>query len=167
MLGDGTFGGQALMILGLISDTHGLLRASALRALRGPTLIIHAGDVGKREILKKLDTIAPVVVVRGNVDVEDWCAQLPGAVQTEIKNAKIYVVHDLNDLKIDPVALGVSIVVSGHSHKPGQTVRDGVLYINPGSAGPRRFKLPITVARLDLSRKPWKVEFIDVSEDGA
>jgi putative phosphoesterase len=151
------------MILGLISDTHGLLRDSALRAMRGAQLIVHAGDVGKREILERLKEIAPVVVVRGNVDVEDWAAVLPATAGTTVENAAIYVLHDLHDLKIDPVAAGISIVVSGHSHKPVQTVRDGVLYINPGSAGPRRFQLPITVARLDLSRKPWNVEFVDVS----
>jgi uncharacterized protein len=152
------------MILGLISDTHGLLRGSALRAMSGADLIVHAGDVGKREILDALKKIAPVVVVvRGNVDIDAWAAALPATAETETGNARIYVLHDLNELKIDPAALGISIVVSGHSHKPVQKVSNGVLYINPGSAGPRRFQLPITVASLALERKPWSVEFIDVS----
>ena len=152
------------MILGLISDTHGLLRDSALRAMKGAGLIVHAGDVGKRGILEALKEIAPVVAVRGNVDVEEWAAELPATAQTDVEGTRIYVLHDVNDLKTDPVAAGISIVVSGHSHKPSQTVRRGVLYINPGSAGPRRFQLPIMVARLDLNRKPWNVEFIDVSK---
>jgi putative phosphoesterase len=152
------------MILGLISDTHGLLRDSALRAMKGVGLIVHAGDVGKRGILEALKEIAPVVAVRGNVDVEEWAAELPATAQTDVEGTRIYVLHDVNDLKTDPVAAGISIVVSGHSHKPSQTVRRGVLYINPGSAGPQRFQLPIMVARLDSNRKPWNVEFIDVSK---
>lgn len=151
------------MVLGLISDTHGLLRDSALRAMNGVDVIVHAGDVGKREILEALKKIAPVVVVRGNVDIDDWAGALPATAETEVGKARIYVLHDLNGLKIDPAASGISIVVSGHSHKPVQKVSNGVLYINPGSAGPRRFQLPITVARLDLVRTPWSVEFIDVS----
>lgn len=155
---------NASMILGLISDTHGLLRDSAVRAMSGADLIVHAGDVGKREILDALKKIAPVVAVRGNVDIDDWAAALPATAETAAGDARVYVLHDLNDLKIDPAASGISIVVSGHSHKPVQRVSDGVLYINPGSAGPRRFQLPITVARLDLGRPPWSVEFIDVRE---
>jgi putative phosphoesterase len=151
------------MILGLISDTHGLLRDSAIRAMNGADLIVHAGDVGKQEILVALKKIAPVVVVRGNVDTDAWAAGLPATVETEAGNARIYVLHNLNDLKIDAAAAGISIVVSGHSHKPVQTVSNGVLFVNPGSAGPRRFQLPITVARLDLGRTPWSVEFIDIS----
>jgi putative phosphoesterase len=154
------------MILGLISDTHGLLRDSALRSMSGADLIVHAGDVGKREILDALKKIAPVVVVRGNVDIDDWAVALPATAETEAGNARIYVLHDLNDLKIDPAASGISIVVSGHSHKSLQKVSNRVLYVNPGSAGPRRFQLPITVARLDLGRTPWSVEFIDVSGVG-
>jgi len=153
------------MILGLISDTHGLLRDAALRELRGSDLIVHAGDVGKQEILEALRKIAPVVAVRGNVDNDAWAKVLPMTAQTAAGASAIYVLHDLNDLKIDPVAAGVSIVISGHSHKPVQTTREGVLYINPGSAGPRRFNLPITVARLNLERKPWNVEFLDVGKN--
>ena len=151
------------MILGLISDTHGLLRDSALRAMNGADLIVHAGDVGKREILDALKKIAPVVAVRGNVDIDAWAATLPTTAETGVGNVRIYALHDLNDLKINPVASGISILVSGHSHNPLQKVSNGVLYINPGSAGPRRFQLPITVARLDVGHTPWNVEFIDVS----
>ena len=152
------------MILGLISDTHGLLREEALRALRGVHLIVHAGDVGDRAILESLKKIAPVVAVRGNVDTAKWAEILPRTAETTAGSTLIYVLHDVNDIEPHPPAAGISIVVSGHSHKPGQTERDGVLYINPGSAGPRRFRLPITVARLDLDRKPWMAEFIELGQ---
>jgi putative phosphoesterase len=151
------------MILGLISDTHGLLRDRALRAMNGADLIIHAGDIGKPEILDALKKVAPVVAVRGNVDTAEWASDLPATAVAETSTARIYVLHDLNDLKLDPAASGFSIVVSGHSHKAVQALRDRVLYVNPGSAGPRRFRLPITVACLDMHRKPWNAEFIDVS----
>jgi putative phosphoesterase len=152
------------IILGLISDTHGLLRDSAVQALSGAGLIIHAGDVGKPEILEALKKIAPVIAVRGNVDTESWAEQLPETAVAKAGSTAIYVLHDLHQLAVSPAALGFSIVVSGHSHKPTQHERDGVLYINPGSAGPRRFQLPICVARLDLHRQPWKVQFVDVSQ---
>jgi len=149
--------------LGLISDTHGLLREQALRALRGSELILHAGDVGAPEILDALRQLAPVVAVRGNVDEGRWAEALPMTQVIEAGPATIYMLHILQELDINPRAARFSIVVSGHSHKPGQSEKDGVLYVNPGSAGPRRFQLPITVARLDLQDKPWKVEFTDVS----
>jgi uncharacterized protein len=152
------------MILGLISDTHGLLRESALRALRGAGLILHAGDVGDAAILEELGKLAPVVAVRGNVDTAAWAEALPVTAVANAGSKKIYLLHDVHQLAVNPAASGYSIVLSGHSHKPGQMERDGVLYINPGSAGPRRFNLPITVARLDLERQPWKAEFIDVSQ---
>lgn len=151
-----------MKILGLISDTHGLLREEALRALHGSDLILHAGDVGAPEILKTLKTIAPVVAVRGNVDRAEWAQVLPVIELIQAGSIMIYMLHILQDLGINPAAEGFHIVVSGHSHKPGQTEKDGVLYINPGSAGPRRFYLPVTVARLDLETRPWKVEFIDL-----
>jgi putative phosphoesterase len=151
------------MLIGLISDTHGLLRPSALRAMQGAELIIHAGDVGDAAILEALKKIAPVVVVRGNVDTDKWAEVLPDTAIADAGAAQIYVLHDVKQLDLNPAAAGFSMVVSGHSHKPGQTERDGVIYINPGSAGPRRFQLPITVARLDLEKRPWKAEFIDVS----
>jgi putative phosphoesterase len=148
--------------IGLISDTHGLLREEALRALKGSDLIIHAGDVGNPEIIDTLKTIAPVVAVRGNVDVESWASALPETEVVEAGAATIFVLHDVHALDLNPAAAGFHIVVSGHSHKPHRTERDGVLYINPGSAGPRRFNLPVTLARLDLAQTPWDVKFIDL-----
>jgi uncharacterized protein len=150
------------VVIGLISDTHGLLRDEAIAALHSVERILHAGDVGDPEILDALAKVAPVIAVRGNVDTEAWAKKLPLTVETKAGEAKIYMLHSVNDLEINPKARGVSIVVSGHSHKPGQSERDGVLYINPGSAGPRRFRLPITLARLDLARKPWQAEFIEL-----
>jgi putative phosphoesterase len=149
-------------LIGLISDTHGLLRGEALRALRGSELIVHAGDVGEPEILERLRELAPVVAVRGNVDAEDWARALPETAVAEAGPVQIYLLHDVKALDLDPSAAGFHIVVSGHSHKFGRSERSGVLYINPGSAGPRRFQLPITVARLDLGKKPWDVEFVDL-----
>jgi uncharacterized protein len=148
--------------VGLISDTHGLLRAEALEALRGCELIIHAGDVGKPEIIEALEELAPVVAVRGNVDTGDWAKALPTTAVAEAGSAKIYVLHDVNDLDLDPAAAHFQVVVSGHSHKFGRREAGGVLYINPGSAGPRRFRLPITLARLDLAAHPWNLEFIEL-----
>jgi putative phosphoesterase len=154
--------GKKTTILGLISDTHGLLRAEAVRALRGSDLILHAGDVGAPEILETLKTIAPVVAVRGNVDTGKWAEALPLTEVVPAGSVTIYMLHILQDLDIDPAVAGFPIVISGHSHKPGQTEKDGVLYINPGSAGPRRFYLPVTVARLDLRVRPWKAEIIQL-----
>jgi putative phosphoesterase len=150
------------MIIGLISDTHGLLRESALRALQNSNLIIHAGDVGDPKILEALENLAPVTAVRGNVDTAEWAMRLRATAVVKTGAVRIYVLHDAKELKLNLIPSGVSIIVSGHSHKPGQSTRDGILYINPGSAGPRRFSLPISVARLDLDRQPWEVEFIDV-----
>ena len=148
--------------IGLISDTHGLLREEVLRALEGSELIIHAGDVGDPEILEALKAIAPVVAVRGNVDTEPWAAALPETEVVETMSATIFVLHDVHALDLNPAAAGLHIVVSGHSHKPICTEHDGVLYINPGSAGPRRFLLPVMIARLNLAQMPWKVDFIDL-----
>jgi putative phosphoesterase len=152
--------------IGLISDTHGLLREEALLALRGSDLIVHAGDVGDAEILEKLRELAPVVAVRGNVDTGSWSLRLPETAVAEASSASMYILHDVNALDLDPVAAGFQIVVSGHSHKPGRSESKGVLYINPGSAGPRRFRLPITVARLDLAVRPWALEFVDLEKGG-
>jgi putative phosphoesterase len=148
--------------IGLISDTHGLLRDEAVEALRGSELIVHAGDVGKPEILTALRQLAPVVAVKGNIDTASWASQLPATAVIEAGPATIYVLHDLQELDLDPTAAGIQIVVSGHSHKPSSTERSGILYINPGSAGPRRFRLPVTVARLDLAVTPWDVMFVDI-----
>jgi len=148
-----------LITLGLISDTHGLMREEALRALQGSDQIIHAGDVGRPEILDALRGIAPVVAVRGNIDKGPWASVLPATAVAEAGDARIYVLHDIHDLDLDPAAAGFDVVVSGHSHQPGAIERGGVLYVNPGSAGPRRFRLPVTVARLEVAR-PFKPEFV-------
>ena len=153
-----------LTSIGLISDTHGLLREEAVEALRGSELIIHAGDVGKPEILEELRKIAPVIAVRGNVDKGPWAQALPETAVAEAGAVMIYVLHDMNALDLNPTAAGFQVVVSGHSHKPVKTEHNGVLYINPGSAGPRRFQLPVTVARLKLGRVPYEVEFVDLQE---
>lgn len=146
--------------LGIISDTHGLLRDEALQALAGSELIIHAGDVGKTEILERLRTIAPVVAVKGNIDSGEWAAALPATAIVETGSARIYVLHDVHELDLNPAGAGFHVVISGHSHKPSRADRDGVIYLNPGSAGPRRFRLPITVARMDLAQSPWKIELV-------
>src|SRR6266481_7092171 len=150
--------------IGLISDTHGLLREEAMDALRGSELILHAGDVGKPEILETLKKIAPVVAVRGNVDTEAWAHALPVTAIAEAGAAMIYMIHDVKEMDLNPAAAGFQIVVSGHSHQPGKMERNGVLYINPGSAGPRRFRLPVSVARLKLGQAPYEVEFVDLEE---
>jgi putative phosphoesterase len=138
------------MVIGVISDTHGLLRPQALAALRGVEHILHAGDVGEFSILEKLRTIAPVTAIRGNVDVQGECAELPATDVVELSGKLFYLVHSVHDLDINPVVAGVAVVVSGHSHKASVEVRDGVMYFNPGSAGPRRFSLPITVGFLTV-----------------
>lgn len=144
--------------IGIISDTHGLLRPRALAALQHSDLIIHAGDVGRPEILDALRAIAPVTAVRGNIDTDPWAAALPETADID----GIYVLHNLRDLAIDPAARGYRMVIAGHSHKPGTFEKNGVFYVNPGSAGPRRFKLPVTLARFDSAATLWNVEFVDV-----
>ena len=146
----------------MISDTHGMLRPQALEALRGSERIVHAGDVGKPEILTALRELAPVVAIRGNVDTSDWARALPETAVVEAGKALLYVLHDVHALDLNPAAAGFHVVVSGHSHRPGKFERDSVLYINPGSAGPRRFQLSVTVARLDLGRTPFEVEFVEL-----
>ncbi|MEP7364372.1 MAG: metallophosphoesterase family protein [Acidobacteriota bacterium] len=152
------------MLIGLISDTHGLLRSEAIAALRDCDLILHAGDIGAPEIIDQLRAIAPVHAIRGNVDTGSWAAAFPETMLVETAAALIYMLHDVNQLALDPAAAGAQIVLSGHSHKPSRTERNGVLYLNPGSAGPRRFNLPVTVARLELSAEPWTFELIDLTQ---
>jgi uncharacterized protein len=149
--------------VGLISDTHGLLREEAVRALQGSDLIVHAGDIGKPGIIGALEALAPVVAVRGNVDKGAWAQALPATAVAEAGPVLIYVLHDIHELDLNPAVAGFHIVVTGHSHQASRTECSGVLYLNPGSAGPRRFRLPVTVARLNLSESPWKLHFIDVS----
>jgi hypothetical protein len=136
--------------VGLISDTHGLLRPQALDALRGSRYIVHAGDIGDPAILEALSRIAPVTAVRGNNDTAPWARKLRDTAVLEAEGMRIHVLHDLKALDLDPAAEGFHAVVAGHSHKPARVLRDGVLYVNPGSAGPRRFKLPVSLARLTV-----------------
>jgi len=152
------------MRIGVISDTHGLLRPEALDALVGVQLLIHAGDVGAPEILTQLKAIAPVFAVRGNVDTQSWAQELPMTTVVETSGFQFYVLHNLRDLDLNPQAAGFDAVISGHTHQAEQRLEAGVLYLNPGSAGPRRFQLPVTLALLEVSQKPWKVEIIRLLE---
>ena len=155
--------------VGLVSDTHGLLRAEAIAALRGSDHLIHAGDIGNAEILQRLSALAPLTAVRGNNDIGDWADAVPGTQQIELHGARIYVIHDLATLAIDPGAAGIDVVVSGHSHRPRCERRQGVLYVNPGSAGPRRFRLPIGVGILTIDAAGIDAELVtlDVGESHA
>lgn len=136
------------LLVGVISDTHGLLRPQAVDALRGADLIIHAGDVGTGEILEPLGSLAPTFAVRGNIDKVGAAAHLPASQIVEVGALLFYVLHDIAELELDPPTAGFAAVIYGHSHKPSIVTRDGVLYLNPGSAGPRRFSLPVTLARV-------------------
>jgi len=146
--------------VGIISDTHGLVRPEALAALTGVERIVHAGDVGGREVLDALAAIAPVTAVRGNNDTGAWARTLPETITVEAGGRRLYVLHDVKALDVDPRAAGFAAVIAGHSHQPRNEVRDGVLYLNPGSAGPRRFKLPIAVARLRIGARTFAAEVI-------
>jgi putative phosphoesterase len=148
------------LLIGVISDTHGLLRPEAVTALRGAERIIHAGDIGAPEVLTALAEIAPVTAVRGNNDKGAWAARIPETAVLEVGGTSIYVIHDVNELDVDPSAGGFGIVVAGHSHQPAQDRRDGVLFFNPGSAGPRRFRLPISVGRLRVGAGAARGELI-------
>ena len=154
--------GEGLLIIGVISDTHGLMRPEALNALAGSDLILHAGDVGSPDILEMLGEIAPVVAVRGNNDTGNWADKLAETEVIEAGGHRLYMLHNAKELDLDPVSAGFQVVVSGHSHRPVQTHRDGVLYLNPGSAGPRRFRLPIAVARLRLNGAGIHAEIIEL-----
>ncbi len=149
-------------VVGVISDTHGLLRPEALTALAGSDRIIHAGDLGKSEILEGLARVAPTSGIRGNVDRGTWAEAFPETLTLTVAGVALYVLHDLNTLDFDPADREIAVVVSGHSHQPRTREQAGVLYLNPGSAGPRRFALPITVARLKIHSDAVQVEIIDV-----
>ena len=148
--------------VGVISDTHGLLRPEAAAALAGSDLIIHAGDVGSPEILDQLSEIAPVTAVRGNMDRAAWARRLSQAELLEVWGASIYVLHDVLTLDLSPEAAGITVVVSGHSHRPRQEMKKGVLYFNPGSAGPRRFRLPVTVGKLVVNDGGVHAEIVEL-----
>ena len=137
-----------LHVIGLISDTHGLIRPQAIEALQGVDLIIHAGDIGKPEVVSVLKDVAPVAAIKGNIDSGAWAKLLPDTKLVKAGGMRLFIIHNVRELDCDPVARGFQVVVSGHSHKPSVSTRDGVLFVNPGSAGPRRFKLPIAVGKL-------------------
>ena len=149
-------------VVGVIADTHGLLRPEAVAALASVDLIVHAGDIGSAALLDELAAIAPVLAVRGNNDRERWAARLPETVTTEIAGVRLHVIHDVKMLQGDPAALGVDVIISGHSHKPRVEHRAGLLLLNPGSAGPRRFSLPIAMARLRLGRSGVRAEIVEL-----
>jgi putative phosphoesterase len=149
-------------IVGVISDTHGLLRPEALDVLRDSDLIVHAGDVGAPEVLERLDAVAPTMAVRGNVDIASWAEALPLTRIMDVGDVRLYVLHNLSTLDIEPKSAAISAVIFGHSHKPTADMRDGVLFLNPGSAGPKRFSLPVTVAKLRIGDKVLSHEFIQL-----
>jgi uncharacterized protein len=151
-------------IIGLISDTHGLLRKRAKQALQGVSLIIHAGDIDTPNVLDELEKIAPVAAVRGNMDAMNRAGDLPKTDLVEFEGFHIYIIHDIQKLDLDPVAAGISAVVFGHSHEPAIYNKNGVLYINPGSAGPKRFKLPITLGRLTIDNGCFIPEIIELAD---
>lgn len=150
------------MRVGIISDTHGLLRPEAEEALRGTDIIVHAGDVGRPEVLARLKQIAPVFAVRGNVDTDAWARELPLSAVVECGEASFYVLHNLGELDLKPEASKFDFVISGHTHQAEQCERHGVVYLNPGSAGPKRFHLPVTLAVLDLGLKPWRAKIVEL-----
>jgi uncharacterized protein len=150
------------IIVGVISDTHGLMRPQAVAALRGCDLIIHAGDVGNPGVIAQLAGIAPTHVVRGNVDKGDWAAELPLTELVEVGERLFFVLHEISQLDLDPAAAGFAAVVFGHSHQPLIETRQGVLFLNPGSAGPRRFNLPVSIARIGMSGARMRPEIVEL-----
>jgi len=154
---------QNSKLIGIISDTHGLVRPQAIEALAGVDMILHAGDVGKQEVLDTLKDIAPVVAVRGNNDKGDWAQTLADWEVVEVGKVSIYMLHDVKEIDISPSGAGFHVVVSGHSHKPSIEEHRGVLYVNPGSAGQRRFKLPVSLAHLQISGEMVHANIIELS----
>jgi putative phosphoesterase len=154
--------GSVLMRIGVISDTHGLLRPEALRALAGARHLIHAGDIGTLEVLEGLRAIAPITAVRGNNDCGAWAQALPEAATCDMGGVRLHLLHDLKALALDPVGLGIDVVVAGHSHRPCIETRAGVIYLNPGSAGPRRFRLPVSVAWLEILGAPARAHIVEL-----
>ena len=147
--------------IGVISDTHGLVRAEALAALRGCDAIVHAGDIGKPEVLEQLAELAPLTAIRGNVDT--WATDLPDTAVLTLAGKRFYVIHNVKELDLDPPSAGFAAVISGHSHMPKSETRDGVLFLNPGSAGPRRFKLPVAVAKIRVREDGVEAELVTLS----
>ena len=150
------------ILVGVISDTHGLLRPEAVAALTGTDLIIHGGDVGAPDVIDALRNLAPTFVVRGNVDKAHWADALPMTAHVEVGGLLFHVLHDISELDLDPAAVGYAAVVYGHSHRPSIEMREGVLFLNPGSAGPRRFNLPVSIARVSLSGQQLRPEIVEL-----
>ena len=151
------------MRIGVISDTHGLLRPEAIAALRGSDLIVHAGDIGRREVIEQLQDLAPTCAVRGNIDVQPWARKLPVTAVVRAGRQRLFVLHDISELAIDPLCAGYGAVLFGHSHRALAESRNGVLFLNPGSAGPRRFGLPVTIARLRVANKTMRPTIITLA----
>ena len=150
------------LLIGVISDTHGLVRPEAIEALSGVEMILHAGDIGKPEVLDELNSIAPVTAIRGNIDKGEWAGNLPEWEVIEAGGISIYMLHDLKEIDLVPESAGFRVVVSGHSHKPVAEERRGVLYLNPGSAGPRRFSLPVCLAHLRVAKTGVNADIIEL-----
>jgi uncharacterized protein len=150
--------------VGLISDTHGLVRPEAVDFLRGSDCIVHAGDIGDAQVLEELRRLAPLTAVRGNNDKGPWAKSIAETEVLQVGDVSIYVLHDLSELDLDPIAAGFQVVVSGHSHNPRIEERDGVLYVNPGSSGPRRFKLPIAVGELQVAGASVKARIVQLDK---
>jgi putative phosphoesterase len=155
-------GRKNLMVAGIISDTHGRISKQALEALKESDVIFHAGDVGSPEVIKSLEKIAPVYPVRGNTDMGVWARNLPMTQLVEIGGKSFFVLHNLMALDIDPKSAGIDVVVYGHTHVPSEERREGVLYFNPGSAGPKRFRLPVCLGRINISEGGLMVEWVDL-----
>ena len=147
-------------VVGVISDTHGLVREAAISALAGSDLILHAGDIGTQAVITALSKIAPVIAVRGNIDKGDWALKYPEYEATQVEDVFFYILHRIQDLDLDPVAAGFQVVVTGHSHKPDIQNKEGVIYLNPGSAGPKRFTLPICLAKVDVEGNSAQAKLI-------
>ena len=150
-------------VIGLISDTHGLLRPEAAAELAGVDLILHAGDIGKADVLAELKKIAPLAAIKGNIDRGDWARSLAEQRSVRVGQHRLYLIHNVNDLNFDPAKRNLRVVVSGHSHKPLIADRDGVLFVNPGSAGPRRFKLPVAVGKLIVDGADVRAEIVELA----
>jgi hypothetical protein len=148
--------------IGVISDTHGLMRPEALAALHGCELIIHAGDIGKSEVLDSLNRIAPVLAIRGNNDRDPWATAMADFLDLQVNGVNLQVIHNVHEIEDDPTEDKITVVISGHSHKPSVVKRDGILFVNPGSAGPRRFKLPVSVGLIDLAENPLRAAIIEL-----
>jgi putative phosphoesterase len=151
------------MQVGIISDTHGLLRSQAIKQLAGTDHIIHAGDIGGPEVVEELRRIAPTTAIRGNIDVAEWAKGYPDTELVVLGGRAFYVLHNLKEIKLDPAASGFDVVISGHSHRPKIETKKGVLYVNPGSAGPRRFKLPVAVATVTLSEREILPRILEIA----